>query len=220
LALPVLYEHARRSEEVNKALDMIGEHAREGIAARELFFKTKAVKLRDAAIIMAVCLAQKGKILLCGNGGSAADAQHVAAEFVNRFMLERPPLSAIALSTDSSILTAIGNDYDFDQIFSKQVLALGSRGDVLVAISTSGNSANIVKAIEASRVREMRVIGLTGKSGGKIAPLCDIALNVEHHSTPVIQEVHLAAEHLLCLLCDYFLFENVQALLPFLKGSD
>jgi D-sedoheptulose 7-phosphate isomerase len=199
-----------------QALNIIMEHADDGIRARNLFFKSNATLILDAAKMLSVCLAQKGKILLCGNGGSAADAQHVAAEFVNRFLLERPPLAAVALSTDSSIITAIGNDYSFEQIFAKQILALGNKGDVLVTISTSGNSKNVINAIAAARTREMLVIGLTGKNGGEMKSLCDILLNVEHNSTPVIQEVHLAVEHLLCRLCDYFLFENVQELLPFL----
>jgi D-sedoheptulose 7-phosphate isomerase len=199
-----------------QALNIIMEHAAEGIKARNQFFDSKANLILDAAKILSVCLAQNGKILLCGNGGSAADAQHVAAELVNRFLLERPPLAAIALSTDSSIITAIGNDYSFEQVFAKQILALGNKGDVLVTISTSGNSSNVIKAIAAARTRQMLIIGLTGKNGGEMASLCDILLNVEHNSTPVIQEVHLAVEHMLCRLCDYFLFENVQELVPFL----
>jgi D-sedoheptulose 7-phosphate isomerase len=199
-----------------QALNIIKKHADEGVRARNQFFDSKANLILDAAKILSVCLAQKGKILLCGNGGSAADAQHVAAEFVNRFLLERPPLAAIALSTDSSIITAIGNDFGFEQVFAKQILALGNKGDVLVAISTSGNSNNVINAITTARARQMLVIGLTGNNGGEMAVLCDILLNVEHNSTPVIQEVHLAVEHMLCRLCDYFLFENVQELVPFL----
>jgi D-sedoheptulose 7-phosphate isomerase len=201
----------------DKALKIILDHVGDGAAAREAFFGSKTALLLEAAKTMALCLARKGKILLCGNGGSAADAQHLAAEFVNRFLLERPPLPAVALSTDSSILTAIGNDYSFEQIFSKQVLALGNRGDILLGISTSGGSRNVIAAIEAARAREMLVIGLTGKNGGAMAGLCDILLNVEHDSTPAIQEAHLVIEHLLCRLCDYYLFENVQELIPFLR---
>ncbi|MDR2891499.1 MAG: D-sedoheptulose 7-phosphate isomerase, partial [Deltaproteobacteria bacterium] len=191
--------------------------AREGAKAREEFFRDHAGLVIEAAQMISICLARKGKLLLCGNGGSAADAQHVAAEFVNRFLLERPPLPAIALSTDSSILTSIGNDYSFEQIFSKQVLALGQPGDVLLAISTSGGSPNVLEAIRAARERGLKVIGLTGKDGGKMAGLCDILLNVQHQSTPAIQEVHLAVEHLICRLCDYYLFENVRELMPLLE---
>jgi D-sedoheptulose 7-phosphate isomerase len=142
-----------------------------------------------------------GKVLACGNGGSAADAQHFAAEFVGRYERERPELGAIALTTDSSIITAIANDYDFNVIFSKQVRALGSAGDVLLAISTSGNSANIIAAIEAAHTREMTVVALTGKGGGKIAALLretDVHICVPHERTARIQEVHLLTLHCIC----------------------
>lgn len=142
-----------------------------------------------------------GKVLACGNGGSAADAQHFAAEFVGRYERERPELGAIALTTDSSIITAIANDYDFSVIFSKQVRALGVAGDVLLAISTSGNSANIITAIEAAHAREMTVVALTGKGGGKIGNLLretDVHICVPHERTARIQEVHLLALHCIC----------------------
>jgi D-sedoheptulose 7-phosphate isomerase len=142
-----------------------------------------------------------GKVLACGNGGSAADAQHFAAEFVGRYERERPELGAIALTTDSSILTAIANDYDFNVIFSKQVRALGTTGDVLLAISTSGNSANIIAAIEAAHAREMTVVALTGKGGGKMNALLretDVHICVPHDRTARIQEVHLLAIHCIC----------------------
>ncbi len=142
-----------------------------------------------------------GKVLACGNGGSAADAQHFAAEFVGRYERERPELGAIALTTDSSIITAIANDYSFNEIFSKQVRALGSAGDVLLAISTSGNSANIIAAIEAAHTREMTVVALTGKGGGKIGTLLretDVHICVPHDRTARIQEVHLLTLHCIC----------------------
>jgi D-sedoheptulose 7-phosphate isomerase len=142
-----------------------------------------------------------GKVLACGNGGSAADAQHFAAEFVGRYERERPELGAIALTTDSSIITAIANDYSFNEIFSKQVRALGSAGDVLLAISTSGNSANIIAAIEAAHTREMTVVALTGKGGGKIATMLretDVHICVPHDRTARIQEVHLLTLHCIC----------------------
>jgi D-sedoheptulose 7-phosphate isomerase len=142
-----------------------------------------------------------GKVLACGNGGSAADAQHFAAEFIGRYERERPELGAIALTTDSSIITAIANDYDFTVIFSKQVRALGVAGDVLLAISTSGNSANIIAAIEAAHAREMTVVALTGKGGGKIAGLLretDVHICVPHDRTARIQEVHLLTLHCIC----------------------
>ena len=142
-----------------------------------------------------------GKVLACGNGGSAADAQHFAAEFVGRYERERPELGAIALTTDSSIITAIANDYDFTVIFSKQVRALGAAGDVLLAISTSGNSANIIAAIEAAHTRDMTVVALTGKGGGKIGTLLretDVHICVPHDRTARIQEVHLLTLHCIC----------------------
>jgi D-sedoheptulose 7-phosphate isomerase len=142
-----------------------------------------------------------GKVLACGNGGSAADAQHFAAEFVGRYERERPELGAIALTTDSSIITAIANDYSFNEIFSKQVRALGAAGDVLLAISTSGNSANIIAAIEAAHTRDMTVVALTGKGGGKIGALLretDVHICVPHERTARIQEVHLLTLHCIC----------------------
>jgi D-sedoheptulose 7-phosphate isomerase len=142
-----------------------------------------------------------GKVLACGNGGSAADAQHFAAEFVGRYERERPELAAIALTTDSSILTAIANDYDFNVIFAKQVRALGGAGDVLLAISTSGNSANVLAAIESAHERDMVVVALTGKGGGKIGQVLretDVHISVPHERTARIQEVHLLALHCIC----------------------
>jgi D-sedoheptulose 7-phosphate isomerase len=154
-----------------------------------------------AASVMTECLFADGKILACGNGGSAADAQHFAAELVGRFERERPELPAIALSTDTSLLTAIANDYSFEQVFAKSVRALGGKGDVLLAISTSGNSGNVIAAIEAAHAREMRVIALTGKGGGRIGELLrptDVHLCVPHARTARIQEVHLLMIHCLC----------------------
>ncbi len=142
-----------------------------------------------------------GKVLCCGNGGSAGDAQHFAAEFVGRFERERPGLAAISLTTDTSIITAVGNDYAFDQVFSKQIQALGHPGDVLLAISTSGNSANVLAAIEAAHEKEMTVIALTGKGGGKAAECLsetDVHICVPHQRTARIQEVHLLVVHCLC----------------------
>ena len=150
---------------------------------------------------MLACVTSGGKVLACGNGGSAADAQHFAAEFIGRFERERPELGAIALTTDSSILTAIANDYAFDRIFAKQVRGLGQAGDVLLAMSTSGNSANILAAIEAAHEREMTVVALTGRGGGKITNLLretDVHVCVPHDRTARIQEVHLLVLHCIC----------------------
>ena len=162
-----------------------------------------------AAQIMVQSLMNGKKILACGNGGSAGDAQHFAAELVGRFERERMELPAIALTTDSSILTAIANDYDFQQVFSKQVRALGCEEDILLAISTSGNSANVIEAIQAAHDRSMLVIALTGRDGGKMAGLLsetDVLLNVPHQRTARIQEVHLSLIHSLCDAVDCLLF--------------
>ena len=157
--------------------------------------------ISEAVSALMVCITGGGKILACGNGGSAADAQHFAAELVGRFERERPELPALSLATDTSILTAIGNDYDFSQIFAKQVRALGQPGDVLVAISTSGNSGNVLAAVQAAHQREMVVIALTGKGGGQMGKTLretDIHICVPHDVTARIQEVHLLSLHCLC----------------------
>ena len=157
--------------------------------------------IADAAQALVGCITAGGKVLACGNGGSASDAQHFAAEFVGRFERERPGLAAIALTTDSSILTAIGNDYAFDAIFAKQVQALGAPGDVLLALSTSGNSANVLAAVEAAQAREMTVIALTGRGGGKLRERLtetDVHICVPHDRTARIQEVHILVVHCLC----------------------
>jgi D-sedoheptulose 7-phosphate isomerase len=155
----------------------------------------------DAVSAIMGCITAGGKVLACGNGGSASDAQHFAAEFVGRYERERPGLAAIALTTDTSILTAVGNDYDFNQIFSKQVQALGSPGDVLVAITTSGNSANVLAAIEAAHAKEMTVVAFTGRGGGKMNDKLgetDVHICVPHDRTARIQEVHILALHAIC----------------------
>lgn len=194
------------------ALSLIRQHAEEGALLRARFFEEFGQGVRQAARSMAACLAAGGKILICGNGGSAADAQHIAAELVNRFQLDRPALPAVALTTDSSILTSIGNDFGFQRLFARQVEALGAAGDVLLVISTSGNSANVLAAAESARRRGMSVVGLTGDGGGKLKPLCDMLLAVPHAETPLIQEIHIAVGHLVCQLIDYYLFENPAAL--------
>jgi D-sedoheptulose 7-phosphate isomerase len=160
-----------------------------------------APHIARAASLLTDCLFADGKILSCGNGGSAADSQHFAAELVGRFERERPELPAISLTTDTSLLTAVANDYAFEQVFAKQVRALGTKGDVLLAISTSGNSPNVVAAVQAAQEREMRVIALTGKGGGRMGELLapgDVHLCVPHDRTMRIQEVHLLTIHCLC----------------------
>jgi D-sedoheptulose 7-phosphate isomerase len=185
-------------------MDLIARIARQfedSIATKQDALELLAAPLAAAVEIMTACLLANGKILACGNGGSAADAQHFAAELVNRFEMERPPLAAIALTTDSSTLTSIANDYSYNQVFAKQVQALGQPGDVLLAISTSGNSANVIEAVHAAHDRDMRVVALTGKDGGRITGLLkqtDLNLCVPSARTARIQEVHLLALHCLC----------------------
>ncbi len=169
----------------------VKQQAREALAA----------PIAGAIDMMTQALLANGKILACGNGGSAADSQHFAAELVNRFEMERPPLAAIALTTDSSTLTSIANDYDYVQVFSKQVQALGQPGDILLAISTSGNSPNVIEAIHAAHERDLRVVALTGKGGGRMTEALgpnDIHICVPSDRTARIQEVHLVVLHCLC----------------------
>ena len=195
-----------------KALRKIMDHAREGLRVRESFFEENAQNLVDIARVMALALTEGGKLLFCGNGGSAADCQHLAAEFVNRFKLERPPLPAIAITTDSSILTAIGNDYGFDLIFVKQVQALGLAGDILVGISTSGTSRNVLAALREAKNRGLTTIGMCGQMTGEMEPLCDHLISVGSKDTALVQEVHIASGHMLCHVVDHFLFEAVMEL--------
>ena len=179
----------------------VREHFAESARLKLDASETLAPHIARAARTMTDCLLADGKILACGNGGSAADAQHFAAELVGRFERERPELPAIALTTDTSLLTAVANDYSFEQVFAKQVRALGSRGDVLLAISTSGNSGNVIAAIEAAHSRDMRVVAMTGKGGGRMNELLaadDVHLCVPHGRTARIQEVHLLMIHCVC----------------------
>jgi len=159
-----------------------------------------------AARLLAGVFQAGGKVLLFGNGGSAADAQHLAAEFVNRFQVERPPLAALALTTDTSILTAVGNDYDFLQIFAKQVRALGRPGDLAWGISTSGNSPNVVAGLKVARELGLGTLALSGRDGGPVAAAAELALVVPSRNTPRIQEVHITIGHVLCDLVDFILY--------------
>ncbi|MGB1199677.1 MAG: phosphoheptose isomerase [Thalassotalea sp.] len=190
-------------------LDRIKSNFTESIQTKIAASEVLAAPLEHAGMIMVQCLLNGHKILACGNGGSAADAQHFSAELLNRYETERPSLPAIALTTDSSTLTSIANDYHWDEVFSKQVRALGNQGDVLLAISTSGNSSNVIKAIEAAVARDMPIIALTGKDGGDIAGLLgenDVEIRVPSARTARIQEVHLVAIHCLCDIIDTTLF--------------
>ncbi|MBA2689720.1 MAG: phosphoheptose isomerase [Burkholderiales bacterium] len=189
-------------------LERIRGHFRESAQIKQEAMNVLAKPISHAARAMADSLLADGKILACGNGGSAADCQHFAAELLNRFEMERPGLAAMALTTDSSTMTSIANDYSFEQIFSKQVRALGQRGDVLLAISTSGNSQNVMEAIIAAQEREMTIVALTGRGGGKMADMLkpdDIHICVGHNNTARIQEVHLLSLHCLCDAIDCIL---------------
>lgn len=172
------------------------------------FARDNARKIDEVTEEIVEAFKRGNKLLLFGNGGSAADCQHIAAEFVNRFKIERPPLPAIALTTDTSIITSIGNDYDFSDIFVKQIKAFAAGGDIAIAISTSGNSPNVIKALEASKKLELTTILLTGGNGGKALELCDHAFLVPTGDTPRIQEVHIILAHVLCELVDYKLFKG------------
>jgi len=188
--------------------DIVVKIFRESAQLKEAFVNENLLRIVRVVEALTAALKAGNKILLFGNGGSAADAQHLAAEFVNRFLIERPPLPAIALTTDSSVLTSIGNDYDFSEIFSKQIRALGQPGDVAWGISTSGTSKNVVKGLEQARKMGLVTIGLTGRDGGDVARMVDFALNVDSTVTPRIQEVHMTVGHVICQMVDMRLFQR------------
>jgi D-sedoheptulose 7-phosphate isomerase len=179
---------------------MWDEHLRVATALRPL-----APEVDRVVSIIATSMAAGGALLVCGNGGSAADAQHITAELTGRFFRDRKPLRALALHANTSSLTAIGNDYGYDEVFAREVGALGREGDVLLAISTSGNSRNVLRAIEAAREKPMAVVGLTGEQGGKMRDLCDVCLRVPSSSTPRIQECHILIGHTICELLERIL---------------
>ncbi len=190
-------------------ISRINKNFQESISTKQLAAEMLAEPVSRGAQAITQCFLNGGKVLSCGNGGSAGDAQHFSSEMLNRFEMERPGLPAIALTTDSSTLTSIANDYSYHQIFSKQVGALGQPGDILLAISTSGNSENVNQAIDAAHEKEMTVIALDGKSGGEMAnklSLNDVEIRVPSESTARIQEVHLLVIHCLCDLVDHQLF--------------
>ncbi len=190
----------------------ITRHFQDSIDTKQRVAAALTPHIAKASHAMVNCLKNGGKILSCGNGGSAGDSQHFAAELVGRFERERAELAAIALTTDSSILTAVGNDYSFDEIFSKQVRALGKHGDILFAISTSGNSKNVVAAIDTAHLKGMNVVAMTGRNGGKVASLMqtgDVLLNVDSQVTTRIQEVHLLMLHCVCDAIDNLMFGEI-----------
>jgi D-sedoheptulose 7-phosphate isomerase len=184
----------------------VQEAVAESSRLKSQFVAEQAEDLVAAARMLAQVFKKGGKVLIFGNGGSAADAQHLAAEFVNRFLVERPPLAALALTTDTSILTAVANDYDFREVFAKQVRALGRRGDAALGISTSGKSPNVVAGLKAARELGLQTLALSGGDGGPVAASADLALVVPSRQTPRIQEVHITMGHVLCDLVDYILF--------------
>ncbi len=188
--------------------EIIREAMEAGIVLRQACLQSLDKPLLSAAEKMVDCLNHGGKILVCGNGGSAADAQHFAGELVNRFEMNRPGLAAIAMTHDASVITSIANDFSFDDIFSRQVEALGRPGDILLAISTSGNSANVVAAVDAARAIGMETIALTGGDGGVLGRRghAGVHLNIAHTSTPRVQEMHITCLHILCSLIDEMMF--------------
>lgn len=188
--------------------DIIEKSLKESLRVKEEFIRRNITALVDVAEKIAGAFIRDNKLMICGNGGSAADAQHIAAEFVNRYELERPPLPALALTTDVSVMTSIGNDYTFEDIFSKQIKALGMKGDILLAISTSGNSENVIAAVTVAKAQEIYTVGLTGGEGGKLVRLVDAALVVGSMVTARIQESHIVAGHIICELVDYVLFQR------------
>jgi D-sedoheptulose 7-phosphate isomerase len=174
----------------------------------EEFLRQNSSNLIRCAEVVSDAFRNSRKLMLCGNGGSAADAQHIAAEFVNRFQIERSPLPALALTTDTSIITSIANDNSFDDVFSRQIEALGAEGDVLLAISTSGSSRNILSALDIAKDRGIYTMGLLGAGGGEMLPLVDLAMVVESNQTPRIQEAHILAGHIICELVEHMLFQG------------
>jgi D-sedoheptulose 7-phosphate isomerase len=181
---------------------------KESNRVKEAFVNENLSRLVSVVQVIITALKAGNKILIFGNGGSAADAQHLAAEFINRFVIERPPLPAIALTTDSSVLTSIGNDYDFSEIFSKQIRAIGQAGDIAWGISTSGNSSNVLKGLEVAKKMGLVTVAFTGKDGGSIAKIADFAVNVSSTVTARIQEAHITAGHAICDLVDIKLFQK------------
>ena len=193
--------------------DLVREKLLDGVSIAEAIASDPALqsKLIKAAEATAAALKSGHKLMVAGNGGSAADAQHLVAEFVCRLVDDRPAMRAVALTTDSSILTAVGNDYGYDRVFARQIEALGQAGDVFLAISTSGNSPNVLRALELSRKMGIVTIGLTGRTGGKMPPLCDHCLRIPSDVTMYIQQAHLALEHIFCMIVERQYFAAKQA---------
>jgi len=189
--------------------NIILKRFKESSEVKTRFLKENLSKLLDLIKLIAQTFEAGNKIFFFGNGGSAADAQHLAAEFVNRYVIDRPPLPAIALTTDTSILTSISNDFAFNEIFAKQLRAIGKEGDVAIGISTSGNSSNVVKAFEVAKEMGMKTVALSGNDGGVLAKMADVSLIVSSTSTPRIQETHILIGHILCEMVEHQLFFKV-----------
>src|SRR5690242_20633622 len=198
---------------MDKLQERVTKQFNDSIATKQAALQVLIPSILAAGKLMAESLKHEGKVMSCGNGGSAADSQHFSAELLNRFERERAPLAGIALTTDTSTLTSISNDYEYNEVFSKQVRALGQKGDVLLAISTSGNSANVMRAMDVAHEKGVCIVALTGRDGGKMAPLLktpDVEIRVPASVTARIQEVHLLALHCLCDLIDEQLFGGVK----------
>jgi len=191
--------------------NIILKRFKESSEVKTRFLKENLPKLLELIKLIAHAFEAGNKIFFFGNGGSAADAQHLAAEFVNRYIMDRPPLPAIALTTDTSILTSVSNDIAFKEIFAKQLRALGKEGDVAIGISTSGNSSNVVKAFEVAKEMGMKTVALTGNDGGILAKMADLSLIVSSTSTPRIQEAHILIGHILCEMVEHQLFYKVSS---------
>src|SRR4030043_1209962 len=189
--------------------NIIQKRFKESAEVKNRFLKENLSRLLDVVKLISLCFEAGNKLFFFGNGGSAADAQHLAAEFVNRYIMDRPPLPAIALTTDTSILTSVSNDFSFSEVFAKQLRALGKEGDVAIGITTSGNSPNIIKAFEVAKEMGMKTVALTGKEGGALKKLAEFSLVVPSSSTPRIQEHHLLIGHILCEMVEHYLFFKV-----------
>ena len=194
-----------RKSQLRERIFEISESSRE---VQRAFIETESEKIMEVVYLAKKVISKNGKILIFGNGGSAADAQHLAAELVNRFKKERSPMPAIALTTDTSILTAVANDYDFSEVFSKQILALGKKGDIALGISTSGKSANVISALKVAKKLGMHTVGLSGGDGGLMKELCDYLILVPSYETPRIQEGHLLFLHIFSELLEELIFQE------------
>jgi D-sedoheptulose 7-phosphate isomerase len=191
-------------------MDFIRQQIEESVNVKNLILEDRMIQrsIREAAAVCSKSLKKGNKIIFAGNGGSAADAQHLAGELVNRFGFERPGLAAIAITTDTSVITSISNDYGFDKLFARQLEAIGKKGDVLISLSTSGNSVNIIEGIKEAKKAGIFTIGFTGKTGGKMGRLCDLTVKVPSEETPRIQEVHILIGHIICSSVENTLFRK------------